>query len=100
MKSNQTETRPDSPRLPAPTCSPLAEKLESIRYCVAGGHDEDAQQHLYDLLSALRLRAALGPAMDHERLTPEGLRSLRLLENARDLLPSSGQEAPKEETND
>ncbi len=28
----------------------LAEKLDALRYCIVGGHNEDALGHLFDLL--------------------------------------------------
>ena len=47
--------------------------------------DEDAQGHLFDLLAALRLRAACRRGMSPDDLTPDGLKTLRFLEaNAED----------------
>jgi len=35
---------------------PLNEKLEDIRQCIANGYDEDAQEHLFDLIRGLRVK--------------------------------------------
>jgi hypothetical protein len=36
--------------------SPLEDKLESIRYCIVNGYDEDAFEHITDLLRGLHLK--------------------------------------------
>jgi hypothetical protein len=59
-------------------CWGLDEKLDALRHCIAEGHDEDAQGHLFDLLSALRLRSGI-KGVSVTDLTPEGHRSLALL---------------------
>lgn len=33
----------------------IDKKLKAIRYCIVNGYDEDAREHLLDLLRGLRL---------------------------------------------
>lgn len=47
----------------------LDEKLNAIKYCIIKGHDEDLQEHLFDLLRGLRVKNS----PDGE-LTSEGLK--------------------------
>jgi hypothetical protein len=66
----------------APKPKGLEDKLESLRYCIVGQHDEDALMHLFDLISALRLRAAVSKHIAPENLTPSGLQCLDYLTHA------------------
>lgn len=56
----------------------LDDKLLSVRYCIASEHDEDALAHLFDLVSALRVRAAVR-GVSEKGLTPDGHRMLAML---------------------
>lgn len=51
------------------TVRPLDDKLEGIRYCIVNGHEEDAHEHILDLLRGLRVKSKT----DAE-LTPSGLK--------------------------
>ena len=57
----------------------LSDKLENIRECIREGWDEDAQEHIFDLLRALRLR----DKPDFE-LTADGSKLKALLETSED----------------
>ena len=54
---------------------PLDNKLHYLKVCIQDGSDEDAQEHLFDLLRALRLRKT--PVGE---LTPEGRELRELIE--------------------
>lgn len=43
-------------RKPMAIQSKLESKLNHLKACITDGADEDAQEHLFDLLRALRLR--------------------------------------------
>ena len=60
-------------RKPMAIQSKLESKLNHLKACITDGADEDAQEHLFDLLRALRLWKT-----PNEYLTPEG-RELREL---------------------
>lgn len=50
-------------------------KLQCLKACITSGADEDAQEHLFDLLRALRLRN-----MPNADLTNEGRAQKALIE--------------------
>lgn len=58
--------------------SSLDEKLAAIRYCIMREADEDALEHLFDFVCALRVRAAIR-GMVPEQITQAGHASLSLL---------------------
>jgi hypothetical protein len=47
---------------------PIDEKLDAIKYCMVNGHEEDFEQHIFDLLRSARVK----DLPDHE-LTSEGI---------------------------
>ena len=61
----------------------LTEKLEAIKYCIERDLEEDAQEHIFDLLRGLRLKKR-----PDELLTPGGLELKRMWDV--DGVPNSG----------
>jgi hypothetical protein len=56
----------------------LPQKLDALQSCICNEADEDALWHLFDLIEALRVRAAM-KGMRPQDLTPEGEHCLHLL---------------------
>ena len=75
---SQDANKNPKPPSARPAGSGLDGKLAALRYCIAGSHDEDALAHLFDLIIALRVRAAV-TGVSEAGLTPEGKAALSLL---------------------
>lgn len=52
MKTEETLTAP----VDAVVRLPRDERLDALRYCIVHGSDEDAQNHIFDLLRGLRCK--------------------------------------------
>lgn len=52
---------------------PLDEKLEGIRYCIVNGHEEDAHEHIIDLLRGLRVKSKADAELTREGLALKAL---------------------------
>jgi len=65
--SETSAADPVADQSPAIVRSPLDERLDSLRYCIVHGIDEDAQNHIFALLQGLRCKDK-----PDGQLTPEG----------------------------
>lgn len=63
------EKTPPSASVDSIVRRPLDDKLEGIRYCIINGHEEDAHEHILDLLRGLRCKSK-----PDSELTPVGLK--------------------------
>lgn len=59
--------------LNSPARLPVDDKLEGIRHCIANGHDEDAQNHIFDLLRGLRCKGYADAELTREGLALKAL---------------------------